>query len=152
QHIRMPLGPKLTRERLTFTLADALVLLVACWYGLAAAVFTAGIEGYTSSRRTVRRLSSNLFSSSIMSLSAAAGAAAIGGTLVLVFRQPASGGRPAVLAAAVALLAGSLVQMLVNTLLLSTLLALRHGRPIVAHWQEFLPGAAPMFLPTCTSA
>lgn len=152
QHLRMPVGPKLTRERLTFTLADAVILLVASWYGLAAAVFTAGIEGFTSSRRTVRKLPSNLFSSSIMSLSAAAGAAALAGTLSLAFHQPPSGGRPPVLAAAVALLVASICQTLANSVLLATLLALRHGRNILGYWAEFLTGAAPMFLPTCTSA
>jgi putative nucleotidyltransferase with HDIG domain len=152
QHLRMPVGPTLTRERLTFTLADAVVLVVASWYGPAAAVFAAGIEGFTSSRRTVRKLPSNLFSSSIMSLSAAAGAVALGAVLSLAFHQPSSGGRPAILAAAVALLAASICQTLANSVLLATLLALRHGRRILGYWVEFLTGAAPMFLPTCTSA
>src|SRR5215813_660035 len=152
QHLRMPVGSKLTRERLTFTLADAVVLVAAIWYGLAAAVFAAGIEGFTSSRRTVRKLPSNLFSSSIMSLSAAAGAGAIAAVLSVGFHQPPSGGRPPVLAAAVALLAASLCQTLANSVLLATLLALRNGRKILGYWAEFLMGAAPMFLPTCTSA
>ena len=48
-------------ERLTFTLTDAFVLLVACWFGTVPAIFPAGIEGFTSSRHTARRLSSDLF-------------------------------------------------------------------------------------------
>src|ERR1041384_5853578 len=50
QHFRMPSGLKFTHERLTFTLSDAIVLLAACWYGFAAAVFIAGIEGFTTPR------------------------------------------------------------------------------------------------------
>ena len=65
---RLPLGARFTQERLTFTLTDAFVLLVACWFGTVPAIFLAGIEGFTSSRHTARRLSSNLFSSSMMSL------------------------------------------------------------------------------------
>src|SRR5262249_34057346 len=146
QHFRLPLGPKLTRERLTFTIADALVLLLAFWYGVAAATFVAGIEGFTSSRRTVKRPSSNLFSSSIMSFSSAAAAATLKAILSLRLAHDAGPGlHPTLAAAAIALLAASIVQMLVNTALLSTLLALRHGRPILRHWLEFLPGAAPMF-------
>src|SRR5258707_2046504 len=59
QHFRLPLGLKFTKDRVVFTLSDAIILLVACSYGTPAAVFLAGIEGFTSSRRTVRRLSSN---------------------------------------------------------------------------------------------
>src|SRR5262245_29388930 len=58
QHFRLPLGLKFTRERITFTLTDALVLLVICWFGPYPAIFLAGVEGYTSSRRTVRSYSS----------------------------------------------------------------------------------------------
>src|ERR1041384_4603174 len=50
QHFRMPTGLKFRHERLTFTLSDAIVLLAACWYGFAAAVFIAGLEGFTTPR------------------------------------------------------------------------------------------------------
>src|ERR1700720_1259333 len=72
QHFRLPVGLKFSQNRVTFTLTDSFVLLVACWFGPLPAIFLAGIEGFTSSRRTVRRLSSNLFSSGMMSLGAAA--------------------------------------------------------------------------------
>src|SRR5207245_7135056 len=71
-NLPLPAGRKSTREKITFTLIDAFVLTIAGWYGIAPAVLIAGIEGFTSSRRQVRRLSSNLFSSSMMSLTAAA--------------------------------------------------------------------------------
>jgi hypothetical protein len=87
QHVRLPLGLKFTQERITFTLTDAFVLLVACWFGLAPAVFLAGIEGFTSSRRTVRRLSSNLFSSGMMSLGAAAASFALRAVRALRLRR-----------------------------------------------------------------
>ena len=38
----LPSGLKLTTEKLSFTLSDAIVLLVACWLGLPACVFVAG--------------------------------------------------------------------------------------------------------------
>ena len=76
QRFRVPMGLKFTHERMVFTLTDAFVLFVACWFGFAPAVFLAGIEGFTASRRIVRRLPSNLFSSSMMSLGA--GVASVG--------------------------------------------------------------------------
>src|SRR5438034_2635658 len=65
-------GRKTEKENLTFTLIDAFVLVIASWFGMAPAVLIAGIEGFISSRRQVRRLSSNLFSLSMMALTAAA--------------------------------------------------------------------------------
>jgi len=73
--VPLPSSLKLSQEKMTFTLSDALVLLIACKFGVAACIFVAGIEGLTSSRRAVRRLSSNLFSFGMMSLAAAAAAA-----------------------------------------------------------------------------
>jgi PAS domain S-box-containing protein len=150
-HFRLPLGLKFTDERITFTLADAIVLLVACWYGLPFAVFVAGIEGFTSSRRSIRRISSNLFSSAMMSLGAAAASLTLGAVLNYGFSYHLSGGDKPFLPIAVALLAAGIVQFVVNVLLLSTLLAMRHGKPILSHWKEFL-WTAPMFLPTSTAA
>jgi len=66
----LPAGLKITQQKMTFTLSDAVVLLAACWHGLPVAIFIAGVEGFTSSRRTIRRLSSNLYSSGMMSLAA----------------------------------------------------------------------------------
>src|ERR1044072_1032049 len=59
----LPSGLKFTTEKITLPLSDAFTLLVACRYGVLPAVFLAGLEGFVSSRSTVRRLSSNLFSS-----------------------------------------------------------------------------------------
>src|ERR1044072_7229270 len=64
----LPSGLKFTAEKITFTLSDAFTLLVACRYGVLPAVFLAGLEGFVGSRMTVRRLSSNLFSSGMMAL------------------------------------------------------------------------------------
>ena len=79
---RVPLGLKFTQESIVFTLTDAFVLFVACWLGFVPAVFLAGIDGFATSRRSVRRLSSNLFSSAMMSL----GAAAASASLIMVLR------------------------------------------------------------------
>src|ERR671933_408019 len=77
----LPSGLKFTTEKISFTLSDAFTLLVACRYGVLPAVFLAGLEGFVSSRATVRRLSSNLFSSGMMSLAAGAAAAALAAAL-----------------------------------------------------------------------
>src|SRR5437660_3232793 len=39
----LPVGSRFTREKITFTLSDTIILLVACWQGIPAAVFLAGI-------------------------------------------------------------------------------------------------------------
>src|SRR5215208_7907164 len=124
---QLPVGLKFTQEKFTFTLADAIVLLVACWNGVLPAVFIAGIEGFTSSRRRGCRLSSNFFSSAIMSLGAAVAAAGLGAVLRYVFSEAFSGGKHSFLAVAVALLVASIIQIATNIVLLSTLIALRHG-------------------------
>ncbi len=110
-----------------------------------------GVEGFTSSRRAVRRLSSNLFSLGMLSLAAAAAAAALGAVLRHGFGEAGAGGAHTLPAAAVALLAASVAHIAVNTALLSTLLALRHRKPITQTCREFL-WAAPMFLPTGAAA
>ncbi|PYS93403.1 MAG: hypothetical protein DMF64_05155 [Acidobacteria bacterium] len=152
QHFRMPMGLKFTHERLTFTLSDAIVLLAACWYGLAPAVFIAGIEGFTTSRRTVRRLSSNLFSGGMMALTAAAAALSLSAVFRYGFNQPGTGAHHPALAVAVAMLVASLAHNVTNVALLFTLLALRHGQPVVRGCLEKLRWAAPMFFPVGTAA
>lgn len=142
----LPSGLKFTSEKISFTLSDAFTLLVACRYGILPAVCLAGLEGFISSRSTVRRLSSNLFSSGMMSLAACAAAAGLVATLT-VFNN--SGGFTA---AACALLVASLIQLAANVGLLSTLLALRHGEPVLAVWRKNFLFAATMFLPTSTAA
>jgi putative nucleotidyltransferase with HDIG domain len=152
QHFRLPLGLKFTRERITFTLSDGIVLLVACSFGLAPAVFIAGIDGFTGSRRTARRLSSNFFSSAMMSLGAAAAAISLGAVLRYGFGQePGTGLKHTLLAAAVALLVGSIVQIAVNIVLFSTLFALRQDNPAADVFKGFL-WTAPMFLPNGAAA
>jgi diguanylate cyclase (GGDEF)-like protein len=147
----LPAGLKLTGEKLSFTLSDALTLLVACWFGLAPCIFVAGIEGYTSSRRTIRRLSSNLFSSGMMSLAAAAAATCLG--VVLSYFGAADGNYDRAFHPVVAAtLAASVVHIIVNTGLISVLFALRLGCPVLACWKHNFIWAAPMFLPTSGAA
>ena len=152
QHFRLPVGLKFTQDRVTFTLTDAFILLVACWFGPAPAMFLAGIEGFTSSRRTVRRLSSNLFSSGMMSLGAAAASLSLGAVLRYGFGQEVrSGPGHTLLAAAVALLVGSIVQIAMNVALFSTLFVLRQSNRTADVLKGFL-WAVPMFLPTSAAA
>ena len=150
----LPTGSRFTREKITFTLSDSIILLVACWQGLPAAVFLAGIEGFSASRRAVRRLTSNLFSAGMMSLAAAAAATSL--AAVLRFGQGGalvnlrSRSFPAI---AIALLVASVVHIVTNSGLLSVLLAVRHNRPILITFKENLfVWAAPMFLPNGAAA
>jgi len=149
QHFRLPSGLRFTNERLTFTLADAIVLLVACWYGAPAAIFVGGIEGFVSSRRTVGRWSSNLFSGGILSLTAFGAAASL--DLVLRYGFHETGADHSLLAVATAFLVASLVQITLNILFLSTLLALRHNNSALFQLRDFLP-TLPLFLPTSAAA
>ena len=110
----LPTGWKSTQENVTFTLIDAFVLAIAGWYGIAPAVLIAGIEGFTSSRRQVRRLSSNLFSAAIMSLTAAAASVCLSGFLGNGWTGAAITGHHSISAVAVALLVASIVQVTVN--------------------------------------
>jgi putative nucleotidyltransferase with HDIG domain len=143
----LPSGLKFTTEKVSFTLSDAFTLLVACRYGVLPAVFLAGLEGFLSSRATVRRLSSNLFSSGMMSLAAGAAASGLAATLAYGFAGPNS-----FTAVACALLVASLTHLAVNVGLLSTLLALRHGDPIFSVWRKNFTWAVAMSLPTSTAA
>jgi putative nucleotidyltransferase with HDIG domain len=152
QHFRLPLGLKFTQDRVVFTPADAFVLLVACSFGTFPAVFLAGIEGFTSSRRTVRRLSSNLFSSAMMSLGAAAAALTIQLVLKVGFGSETRAGLGhELLSAAVAMLVGSVCQIAVNVGLFSTLFALRKDNKATDVFKGFL-WAVPMFLPNSAAA
>jgi putative nucleotidyltransferase with HDIG domain len=147
------LGLKFTLRKITLSFSDAIVLLVACLYGLTPAVFLAGIEGYTGSRRVVRRLSSNLFSSGMMSLAAAASSFSLNAVLYYGWGQEAGTGRSHdYLSAVVALLVAGFVQITVNMGLLSPLLALREGNPILRSWKESFLWAAPMFIPVGAAA
>ena len=87
----LPAGLKFAQEKVTFTPSDSIVLLVACWYGPAPAVFIAGVEGFISSRRAVRRLSSNIFSFGMMSLVGGASSITLGAVLCYGFGET---GRP----------------------------------------------------------
>jgi putative nucleotidyltransferase with HDIG domain len=151
QHFRIPFGLDLTQERLTFSLSDAIVLLVAYWYGVYPAIFVAGLEGFITSRRTVRRWSSNLFSIGMMSLVAAASALFI--RAALTFGAGTADAQLPFHFAALAFFGASVTHNFVNMSLLSTLLALRHKKPIIASWKEgFLWSAPILCLPTSAAA
>src|SRR5256714_1119069 len=145
-HVHLPIGKRFTREKVTVTLSDAVVLLIACWGGVFPAVLVSGIEGFTSVVRTRRRWSSYLFSSAIMSAGAGVSAAALNAVLHYGFAGSAVDGRYPLVAVTVAILVGSFVQVVTNIILLSTLIALRHGLPVFDHLKDFLR-AAPLFLP-----
>jgi putative nucleotidyltransferase with HDIG domain len=152
QHFRLPLGLKFTQDRVVFTLTDAFVLLVACWFGVFPAVFLAGIEAFTSCRRTVRRLSSNLFSSAMMSLGASAASFSIQAVLRYGFNEETGTGlEHTLLAAAVAMLIGSAVLIVTNLGLISALFALRQGDHAADVFKGFI-WTVPMLLPNSAAA
>ncbi|HYN86329.1 MAG TPA: HD domain-containing phosphohydrolase [Pyrinomonadaceae bacterium] len=146
-----PARAKVTGQKISFTLTDALVLLVACRYGALPAVLLAGLDGMVGSRRAVRRLSSNLFSSSMMSLAVGAGGLVLGAVLRLGFGEE-RGAEHGLLAVAVATLLASLALLATNVGLLSALFALHAGESVVAAWRRNLAWAVPMFIPTATAA
>ncbi|MCA1631182.1 MAG: HD domain-containing protein [Acidobacteria bacterium] len=148
----IPSGLKLTHEKVIFTPSDSIVLLVACWYGTAPAIFIAGLEGFLSSRRAVRRVSSNIFSFGMMSVVSALSSAALGAVLRYVFDDAARGSRHSFPAAAVALLAANLVHIVTNTGLVSTFFALRKGDAVMRQWKKNFMWAVPNFLPTSAVA
>jgi signal transduction histidine kinase/CheY-like chemotaxis protein len=148
----LPTGWKSVQENVTFTLIDAFVLAIAGWYGIGPAVLIAGIEAFTSSRRQVRKLSSNLFSAAIMSLTAAAASVCLSGILGHGWTGAAITGPHSISAVAAALLVASIVQLTVNWGLLSALLAMRHHNSILLLWKQDFFHAAPMFLPTSVAA
>jgi putative nucleotidyltransferase with HDIG domain len=151
QHFRIPFGLDLTQERLTFSLSDAIILLIAYWYGVYPAIFVAGLEGFFTSRRTVRRWSSNLFSIGMMSLVAASSSLVIKASVAL--GAVGAVGELPFHFAALAFFAASVTHNLVNMALLSTLLAMRHSKPIVASWKESFLWTAPILcLPTSAAA
>lgn len=149
----LPWGLRFTSEKISFTFTDAIIILVASKYGPAAAVVVAGAEGYFASRRVVRRVSSNLFSFGMMSLTAAVAAIALHGMMSLDPSQFFSTHKSGVfLKVAVSILIASVIYMAVNMGLLSTLLALRHGDPVARTWAKNFLYTAPMFLPTSAAA
>ncbi|HEV2707457.1 MAG TPA: HD domain-containing phosphohydrolase [Pyrinomonadaceae bacterium] len=147
-----PAGAKVTSNKISFTLTDALVFLVACLYGSVPAILLAGIEGFVGSRRAIKRLSSNLFSASMMALAAGSAAIALGAVLRHGFGEAAGETRHTFLAVALALLTASLVHLVVNVGLLSTLFALRLDSSIISTVKRNLLWAVPMFVPTGTAA
>ncbi len=148
----LPSVLKLNQEKMTFTLSDAIVLFVASWHGLPAAVFLAGIEGFTSSRRTVCRLSSNLYSFGMMSLAVVAAATSLNLTMRYGFSESGAGLNHRFIAVAVSLIIASTVQITANTGIISLLFAARLGSPFIVSWRDNLLFAAPMVLPTSTAA
>src|SRR5882724_11229709 len=142
----------LKRDKITFTLSDAFVFLIACWYGTLAAVFVAGAEGFVSSRRSVRRLSSNLFSAGMISIAAAAAGIALNTTLHYGFHATDIAGYYSFLAVTVALLPATSVHVLVNVGLLSGLFSLRGKVNFFRAWKDNLSWAAPIALPTSAVA
>ncbi len=157
----LPSGLQPTREKINFTLSDAFVLLTACRYGVFAAIFVAGVEGFISSRRGGPRLSSNLFSSGMMSLSSAAAALGLGAVLRYGWSDVAATTASASATTShayafstisLALLVGGLMQVFVNLGLLSVLLARRQNHSVLREWKANFICAAPLFLPTSAAA
>jgi putative nucleotidyltransferase with HDIG domain len=146
------LPSSIKREKITFTLSDSFIFLIACWYGTLPAVLLAGVEAFISSRRSVRRLSSNLFSAGMISLAAAAAGVTLNATLRYGFHETGAGKYHSFLAVTVALLPATAVHVLVNVGLLSQLFAFRSNTNFLQVWKNNLSWAAPIALPTSAVA
>lgn len=148
---QLPSGLTFTRERVSLSFADSIVLLVAYGIGLAPAVFLAAIEGYFSTRRTSKWRTS-LFSASMMAFSALAASLTINAVLNFDPSYQAATGSRHTLVVAVSLLAGSLVQMCVNVFVLSIFLSLRQNKSLLDSLRERFLMAASLLLPASTVA
>jgi putative nucleotidyltransferase with HDIG domain len=146
------LPSSIKRDKITFTLSDAFVFLIACWYGTLPAVFVAGAEGFVSSRRSVRRFSSNLFSAGMISLAAAAAGFVLNATLRYGFHEANVGKYHSFFAVTIALLPATAVHVLVNVGLLSGLFSLRSRTKFLRAWKDNLSWATPIALPTSAVA
>jgi putative nucleotidyltransferase with HDIG domain len=149
--VPLPSSLKLSQEKMSFTLSEALVLLIACKFGFAACIFVAGLEGLTSSRRAVRRLSSNLYSFGMMSLASGAGVASLWMVLRYGFGEVATASY-AFPAVAIGLLIASIIHIGVNTGLVALLFSVRLEKPVMHIWKEYFLLAVPLFLPTSAAA
>jgi putative nucleotidyltransferase with HDIG domain len=147
---KLPSGLAFTRERVTLSFADSIVLLVAYWFGFAPAVFLAGIEGFFSTRRT-SKFRTSFFSSSMMMFGALAASLTISVALRLIKHAPALMQNRA-LAVAIAILAASIAQMFFNVALLSILFSLRGSKTLIENLREKFSMAASLLLPTGTIA
>jgi len=144
---QLSVGQIVARSRLTCTLSDSVILLVAYGCGAPPAIFLAGIEAFFSTRRT-SGLPTSLFSMSVMSLAAACAVISLDAVLAAsdLFFVPHT------LAVAAALLVGSLVQLFVNILFISVIIALRQNTGIKQLLAEQLTHTAPLLLPTSAAA
>jgi putative nucleotidyltransferase with HDIG domain len=156
---KLPSGLRFSRNHVTFTFADAIVLLVVCWFGIGAGVVVQGIETFISAHRIKKNpqtaLFSDLFSAGMMNLSTAGGGLA----LMLVLRYgfhlgtPASfNSAPNFLAVSLALTAAAIVQNLTNVSLFVSLFALRERVSVWPKLKEYVIWTVPLFLPTGTAA
>src|SRR2546423_350353 len=148
----LPSGLNRTHEKITFTLSDAIVLFVACWRGPLAAIFIAGIEGFTTSRRTVKRLPSNLFSFGMMALVAAASSQALNAVLRYGFHETSAARRFSFPATVIALLVANIAHIVANNSLFSVFFALRQRTPVLRTWCQNFLWLAPLALPTSAVA
>lgn len=151
QKVRLPLGPRFTREEIAFSMADPIIILAACWYGFFPAVLLGGTESFISSRRSTKRLLSNLFSLGMLSLSIAGAAITLNAVMQYTFNAEAPYRDEPFLSVAFAMLVANIVHVFLNIVLLSVLLSLRHGDSIKQHIKGFLGGGI-MFLPTSSAA
>lgn len=156
---KLPSGLRFSRNDVTFTFADSLVLLVACWFGIGPAIMVQGIEAFNSARRIKKnpktQLFSDLFSTGMMNIATACGGLAL--TVVLNYgfnvTTPASfNSAPNFLAVSTALIVAALVQNITNVGLFASLLALRERSSIGTKLKEYFFWTAPLFLPTGTVA
>lgn len=135
---KLPSGLRFSRNHVTFTFADTIVLLVVCWFGIGPGIVVQGIETYISARRIKKnpqtQLFSDLFSTGMLNIATAGGGLALMMVLKYGFHlaTPASfNSAPNFLAVALGLIAAAIVQNLVNVSLFASLFALRDRKSVV---------------------
>ena len=151
--VKLPLGLKASQNSFTFTFVDSIILVIACFYGVFAAVLVHGIEGSISAIRGSRfRISSYLFSGAMMSIATGVASVVFHGVLYFDFGKKQGDLQNTILATSIAFIAASLVQFCINLGLISGYLAFREGVSLLERWAELFSWNAPLFLPTGTLA
>lgn len=118
------------------SISDALVIFTALVHGIAAAIFIAGIDGFTSSRNQTRKVRSNLFSLALLALSTGGAMTAYRLAMLSLSGVYQCGLSTPFARMAVPLLVFTLTHFLINTSVLCTVISLRDGESVWKSWRE----------------
>jgi|GEM_PF-480142 len=141
----------IARTEVGVTLSEGVILLMMALYGSAPATLAAGFDGVISSSRVTKRRLSNLFTGAMLTISIFV-ASKVNQLVLLYFwniTQP--GWNHSIDRVGLSLFAANFIHFSVNSLLLSTLLSLRHKCNWVKNWIDNYLWATALFLLTAAA-